>query len=135
MINHEFGRARPTYFVIKEGAILWFIPLSTKVEKYKKIYENKIKKYKSCDTIIIGKLLNREVAILIQNAFPTLAKYIDHVHTYKGEPVKISNYLQKEILKKFNTCLLNRTKRNKIFFADIDNLKKKLLSECCECHQ
>ena len=130
MVNHEYSRTRPTYFTIKDEEILWFIPLSTKVEKYKKIYYEKTRKYKACDTIIISKLLNKEIAILIQNAFPTLEKYIDHIHTYKGEPLKVSKYLQKEILKKFNACLLNRTKSNKIFFSDIDSLKKQLLLEC-----
>lgn len=37
MINHENGHSRPTYFSIKEKDILWFIPLSSKIEKYKKI--------------------------------------------------------------------------------------------------
>lgn len=34
MINHENGRSRPTYFTIKDKNILWFIPLSSKVEIY-----------------------------------------------------------------------------------------------------
>jgi len=34
MSNHEMGRKRPTYLAIKDNDILWFIPLSTKVEKY-----------------------------------------------------------------------------------------------------
>lgn len=34
MINHENGHSRPTYFTIKENDILWFIPLSSKIEKY-----------------------------------------------------------------------------------------------------
>ena len=44
MINHENGRSRPTYFTIKDNDILWFIPLSSKVEKYKAIIDKKIKK-------------------------------------------------------------------------------------------
>lgn len=43
MTNHERGRKRPTYFTIKDKVILWFIPLSSKVEKYKKVIDNKIK--------------------------------------------------------------------------------------------
>ena len=39
MTNHERGKARPTYFTIKDKNILWFIPLSSKVEKYKKIVD------------------------------------------------------------------------------------------------
>lgn len=37
MINHENGHSRPTYFTIKDKDILWFIPISSKVDKYKKI--------------------------------------------------------------------------------------------------
>ena len=43
MINHENGRARPTYFTIKDKEILWFIPLSSKVHKYKPIIDKKLK--------------------------------------------------------------------------------------------
>lgn len=41
MKNRERGKMRPTYFTIKDGDILWFIPLSTKVDKYKKIIKEK----------------------------------------------------------------------------------------------
>ena len=36
MKNHESGKARPTYFCIKntQNNILWFIPMSSKIEKY-----------------------------------------------------------------------------------------------------
>ena len=44
MINHENGKARPTYFTIKNGDILWFIPLSTKVDKYRTIIAKKEKR-------------------------------------------------------------------------------------------
>lgn len=43
MSNHELGRKRPSYFVIKDKEILWFIPLSSKVEKYQRIIDKKIK--------------------------------------------------------------------------------------------
>lgn len=33
MVNHENGNTRPTYLTIKDGDILWFIPLSSKVDK------------------------------------------------------------------------------------------------------
>ena len=44
MANHEAGHSRPTYFTIKDKDILWFIPLSSKVEKYQKIVNKKISK-------------------------------------------------------------------------------------------
>lgn len=39
MINHENGKTRPTYFTIRDNDILWFIPLSSKVQKYQPIIE------------------------------------------------------------------------------------------------
>ena len=56
MTNHEGNGTRPNYFCIKkEGSkIFWFIPMSSKVDKYQKIIEHKIKKNGKCDTIVIG---------------------------------------------------------------------------------
>jgi len=55
MQNHEKGKKRPTYFTIKEKDILWFIPVSSKIEKYSKIIEKKVARYGFCNTIIIRK--------------------------------------------------------------------------------
>lgn len=44
MTNYEHGKKKSIYFTIKDNNILWFIPLSSKVNKYKKIVDNKIKK-------------------------------------------------------------------------------------------
>jgi len=89
MQNHERGRTRPTYFVIKEKDFLWFIPLSSKVDKYKKIIDKKIERYGKCNTIMICNIMGIEHAILLQNAFPTLEKYISHIHKVNGIPVKV----------------------------------------------
>lgn len=43
MINHENGHSRPSYLAIKDKEILWFIPLSTKVDKYRTIITKKEK--------------------------------------------------------------------------------------------
>ncbi len=101
MKNHERGRKRPTYLAIKENDILWFIPLSTQVEKYKKIVKYKTQKYGSCSGIIIDKIARKDAAILIQNAFPTLEKYIDHEHTIEEETIIIPQVLTAKILGNF----------------------------------
>lgn len=31
MQNHECGKTRPTYFTIKDRNVLWFIPISSKL--------------------------------------------------------------------------------------------------------
>jgi hypothetical protein len=130
MTNHELGKKRPTYFTIKDGDILWFIPLSSKVQKYKKIIDYKIKKYGRCDSIIIRKILGEDSVILIQNAFPTLEKYIDHAHHLaNGKPAKVTESLKDEILKKFNYMLKLKNRGIDLFFTDIDKIKEQMLEE------
>lgn len=75
MTNHERGKRRPTYFTIKDGDILWFIPLSSKVNKYKKI-----EKYGVCNTILIhtvdgkpAKVINKTCNEILEN-FENLIK-------------------------------------------------------------
>ncbi len=129
MQNHERGKRRPTYFTIKDKNILWFIPISSKVEKYQKIIDKKIKKYGFCNTIIIREIAGNAAVILLQNAFPTIEKYIDHVHTVDGVPLKVSTNLQKEIKGMFKNMLGLKKRGTNLFFADIDGLVEKMLKE------
>ena len=129
MQNHEKGKKRPTYFTIKEKNILWFIPISSKTDKYRKIVDKKTNKYGFCNTILIEKIFNEDSAILLQNAFPTLEKYIDHVHTVDGKPAKVSEKLEKIILKNFKNLMELNNRGIKVFFTDIDKLKEKMLEE------
>ena len=130
MTNHERGKKRPTYFTIKDGDVLWFIPLSSKVDKYTPIINKKIKKYGECNSILIRKILNKDAVILIQNAFPTLEKYIDHVHTdRKGNAVRLVPTLCEEILINFKKLLELKKMGINLFFADIDAIKEKMLEE------
>ena len=62
MINHENGHARPTYFTIKDRDILWFIPLSSKISKYKPIIDRKIKKYGQCKSNRFGGRSQRKMS-------------------------------------------------------------------------
>ena len=129
MINHENGRARPTYFTIKDKNILWFIPLSSKVDKYQVIIDKKNKKYGSCKSIMISEIANKPSVILIQNAFPVLEKYIDHPHMVDGKPLKVIDTLRDEILNNFKYLMeLKKSGRN-LFFPDIDRIKEIMLEE------
>ncbi len=109
---------------------MWFIPLSSKVEKYKKIISTKLKKYGVCNSILIREVLGKECAILIQNAFPTLEKYIDHVHILSnGKPAKVIAKTRKEILDNFIVLLKLKEKGINLFFTDIDYIKEIILSD------
>lgn len=126
MTNHERGKKRPTYFTIKDKNILWFIPIISKINKYKKIIDKKIERYDFCNTIIIRKIADKDAVILLQNAFPTLEKYIDHVHTVDGVPLKIPTDLQDEIKSLFKNMLGLKKRGTNLFFVDIDKIKEKI---------
>lgn len=129
MINHENGKSRPTYFTIKDNDLLWFIPLSSKIEKYQDIINKKIKKYGSCKSIMISEIANKPSVILIQNAFPILEKYIAHPHTVNGKPLKVINTLKKEILDNFNFLMELKKNGINLFFTDTDKIKEIMLKE------
>ena len=131
MKNHENGKARPTYFCVKNEKtnILWFIPMSSKVEKYKIIRDNKIKKYGNCDTILIKKFLGKNSVFLLQNMFPTIEKYVDHVHIVNGEETKVINRIAKEIEENFNKLMILMKQGKKVIFTDVENDMKIMLKE------
>lgn len=129
MQNHERGKKRPTYFTIRDKNILWFVPISSKIDKYQKIIDKKIEKYGFCNTILIEKIFNEDSAILLQNTFPTLEKYIDHVHTVDGKPARVPEKLEELILKDFIELMKLHNRGIKVFFTDIDKIKDEMLKE------
>ena len=130
MINHENGHSGPSYLAIKDKDILWFIPLSSKIDKYKAIIKKKVEKYGSCKTIMIKKIAGQEQVILIQNAFPTLDKYVKSRHTIDGKVVKVPDAIKKEIVDNFKYMLILKNNRGlNLFFTDIDKIKEIILQE------
>ena len=89
-----------------------------------------MKKFGRCDTILIREILGEESAILLQNAFPTLEKYIDHVHlTTDGKPAKVVSSLKSEILEYFEYLMKLKKRGINLFFTDIDRIRKKMLED------
>lgn len=114
MRNHEGDSTRPNYFCIKldDSCILWFIPMSSKIEKYRLIIEDKIKKYKQCDTIVIGNYRGRDHVFLIQNMFPITEKYIDHVDTVNGRALQVPSETRRQITERVDKIFKLKSKRN-----------------------
>lgn len=131
MTNYEGDSTRPNYFCIKinDENAMWFVPMSSKVEKYKKIIQNKMKKYKKCDTIVIGNYRGREHAFLIQNMFPITEKYIDHIDTIEGKALKVPSETRRDIERKVEKVLLLKEKGINLIFPNVDKITEKLLKE------
>lgn len=131
MKNHEGNYTRPNYFCFKNEneKFMWFIPMSSQVEKYRIIIKDKIKKYGRCDTIIIGKYRKRQTAFLLQNMFPITEKYIDHIDVVNNKPVPVVVGTQKEIENKVKVLFKLKKRGINLIFPDVDRIKELLLKE------
>lgn len=137
MKNKENGNKRPCYYCFKSKEyedIIWFISVSTKIDKYQKIYNNKIQKQiklgknPSVDTIVFGNVANTYSAFLIQNMFPVTKKYVESQYIKNRVPIRLSNKLQIEIIYKANKVLnLYKHGMKNIVFPNIDRILEQLL--------
>jgi len=131
MRNHENDMRRPTYFCAndKKTGLLWVIPMSKQIDKYSGFMEIDINRYGKCLKIVIGEYASGKAAFLLQNMFPVLPKYIDHVHLVKQNPVPVNSKLQREINRNFRELLRLHRKGIKTVFPDIIRLEKLMLDE------
>ena len=85
---------RPHYYCFKdEGTgLYWMIPLSSRIEKYKKIMSKKIASGKPCDILHIIKLDNdKESVFLIQDMFPITEEYIERTYTISNNHLTVTS--------------------------------------------
>ena len=125
MSNYEGGGYRPHFFAVRDTQnpdIIWMIPVSSRYAKYAAEYQKQVKKYKKCTKIVLGKCGGTDAAFLIQNAFPTSADFLDHIHTSQGQPLTLHASTAKLIVENLNNNLRLHKHGIKLFFADIDKL-------------
>jgi hypothetical protein len=95
---------RPHYYCMEDTntGIFWMIPLSSRIEKYKRIMEKKEKAGKPCDILHIVKMDDdRESAFLIQDIFPITEEYIEREYTIAGNHLILtSEHIAREIEQK-----------------------------------
>ena len=95
---------RPHYYCFEDinTGIYWMIPLSSRIDKYKRIMEKKEKCGKPCDILHIVKLDDdRESVFLIQDMFPITEEYIEREYTIAGNHLMLtSEHTAKEIEQK-----------------------------------
>jgi hypothetical protein len=132
MSNKENRNYRPHFYAIKDKknpSLYWMIPISSQAQKYKRIVENKKRKYGKCNTIVIGKFAGKENAFLIQNAFPIIEKYFDHVHTIQEKPVMVHKELNRMLTENLREVLAMHNRGIRLTFTDIDTIRTVMESE------
>lgn len=124
---------RPCFYAFEDinTGLYWMIPFSSQVQKYKKIYFQKVQKYKRCDTIVFGKVLGHEKAFLIQNMCPITKTYIknEYINSNSQQPVQLPLSLEKELQSKGQRILVLQRKGKKIIFPNVLEIEKVLLGK------
>lgn len=132
MSNKEDGNYRPHFLAIQDSKnkeLYWMIPISSQVGKYSAIIEKKKKRYGKCNTIIIGKFAGKDNVFLIQNAFPVISKYFDHVHTIENKPITVHNQLNRELAINLREVLAMYRHGIKLIFPDIEHIQREMEAE------
>ncbi len=142
MKNKEGVHNRPCFYAFPDKAepnIYWCIPISSRIEKYEIIVENKIAKqtekgFKTpkCNTIRFGEVLGQKRAFLIQNMFPVTPKYISALYIDRNTqtPVTIAPATEKDIVKNAKDILkLVFQGYTNLVFSDIQKTYADLTAE------
>lgn len=119
-------------FTKEDKDIYWMIPISSKVEKYKREMEKSKEKYGGlCDNISFGYILGEERAFLPQNLFPVTRNYISSVYIDKntGKPISISNDLMAELNKKARKKIRYNQNGKRFGMTDIIKIYNELLKD------
>ena len=134
MENKDGGTKRPCYFCFRDRKnkdIIWFVPISTKYDKYKKIYDSK--KLKSGNrpvyNFVFGNVLGKKAVFLIQNIFPTTEKYIEEKYTNSNKDVEIPTVVKDEIIRTSLRVVRLAEDGTNIPFYDIIEMKNLLLKQ------
>lgn len=121
---------RPYYLAIKrENGIIWLVPLSSKVEKYREKIKQDEEKHGDCLFYYVTKLKGKDSAFLIGNVIPITEEYIIKPFTIKGVPFVIEDKTDIKIIQSKLSRYLTMVRYGKLRPAvDILSIEKDLLS-------
>lgn len=92
MVNYQTTK-RPHYYAVRDPdtSLLWMIPRSSRVEKYRRIINERKRRHKTTKGIHLVRIQGMEMALLLQNMFPVRECFIDSRYFRGGQPVMIAN--------------------------------------------
>lgn len=126
---------RPCCYLFKfdnqDTDIYWMVPISSKIEKYKKEYNHSIKKYGMCDNISFCYILGKESAILPQNLFPITENYINNIYIDSNthKPISIPKNIMAEVNKKARKKIRYNNKGKTFGMSDVMTIYNALLED------
>lgn len=132
--DDETGKhGRPCYYCFEQNGFYWMIPISSQIDKFQRLYNEKSARYKGeFDGIRFGYVNGNKRAFLIQNMCPVTEKYIGDEYKIENNTVRvtINNKLAKELNAVVRKVLrLYYDKGIKIILTDLDTILDELESE------
>ncbi|MDO5151506.1 MAG: hypothetical protein Q4D76_19310 [Oscillospiraceae bacterium] len=126
---------RPHYYCFQDNTegIYWVIPMSSRVEKYKKIIVKKKEQNKPCDILHICRLSSGiENVFLIQDMFPVTENYILRPYTIGENILTLTKDKDIKVVEKKALRIKNMIENGKRFIpyqVDAMKIKNELLSD------
>ncbi len=132
MLNKENGKKRPCYFCFRDKynkEIIWFVPISTKYDKYQKIYEYKKQRQHRVYNFVFGEVVGKKAVFLIQNIFPTTEEYILEKYVAENKDVEIALNVRNKIIAYSRQVIMKAEQGINIPFYNIIEMEKILLNK------
>lgn len=119
---------RPCFYCFEMDGYFWMVPISSKTEKYKAIYDKKKMRYKEYDGLRFGYVNGKYRAFLIQNVCPVSEEYIDCQYMIENNtvPVTINDKLSAEINGIVRKVIRLNKRGVKIVLTDINYILNEL---------
>ncbi len=125
---------RPHYYAFQETGtgLFWMVPMSSRIEKYRKIIDQRLSHGKSCDILHIAKLDNdKEAVFIISDIFPVTPEYILRKYRIGCNHLRVTSEHLAETLDKKCRKTLGMIRRGVKFSytqPDVLAIEKKLLN-------
>lgn len=130
---HGQPHRRPCFFAFEDPktGLIWLIPISSQITKYRVYQQKKIARYGRCETILFGEVLGHQKAFLIQNMFPVTEQYIanQYMDSLTNAPVKVDGAFEKQLTKTALQVLAKVRIHMKLVFPDILAIEQMLLEK------
>lgn len=121
---------RPHFFALQIDGILWMIPISSKVEKYRAAIARSEAAGKKPLFYHLGTIAGRECAFLIGDIIPVTPPYVLRPYTVSGTPYIIRDERLLRQLKSKAKRYLTLVQQRKIRpYVDILGIRRKLAEE------
>jgi len=132
---------RPCFLAFSDAKnpdVFWCVPISSRLEKYHRLYDDKIARQEAqgklnpkCTTIRFGNVLGQERAFLVQNMFPCIDKYVESTYIDRNtkNEVTVEPEVMKDVVNSAKDVLRMEERGVKLVFTDVKSLYNAMENE------